>query len=136
MKYLVTNKSYLTAPLSWPIVLQVQKFAGMQVLLEKAGEPDITENNLLIADGYLRDLKKEVKDIEGQKKSVVESLQKEWPLISNITSFFFSHSYKFCKPGDHPVHRPGGVVSSLLFKKRGEFLYLEQHYINGCRHGL
>ena len=85
---MITNKKDLLPPAGWPNSMQVQKYTGIQVLLEKEGELGLKEKYALLSDGYLRDLDKEVGDLEGQKWSVIEALQRDWPLNPNITGSF------------------------------------------------
>lgn len=88
MKYLITNKKDLSAPAAWPVSIQTEKVAGLQVLLEGERESVLKVSSLLLSDGYLRDLDKEVKDFEGQKDSVIAAINRGWPLTSNITGSF------------------------------------------------
>ena len=88
MKYLITNRRNLSAPAGFPMPMKILEYAGLEILLEKEAEPDITEKFLLLTDGYLRDLDKEVGDLDGQKRSVMETIAGGWPLTPNITGSF------------------------------------------------
>ena len=50
--------------------------------------PEEVNGCILFNDGYLRDFDKPVKDIEGQRKGVVEGIKEAWPLPDNITGSF------------------------------------------------
>ena len=88
MKYLLTNKQNLSPPVGWPTSMKGKNLAGLQVLFEEEEEPEVIEEYSLLVDGYLRDLDKEVGDLEGQKRSVMAAINRGWPLIPNITGSF------------------------------------------------
>lgn len=50
--------------------------------------PEEVNGCYLISEGYLRDLEKPVKDLQGQRKGVVEGIKSGWPLPENITGSF------------------------------------------------
>ena len=88
MKYLISNANNLLPPEGWPVPTRLKTAGGYKVLLEEDTKTQITEGNLFLHDGYLRDLNKETNDIEGQQQSVVNAISKGWPLTPNYTGSF------------------------------------------------
>ena len=88
MKYLITNEQTLSPPADWPAEIKIEDIAGLQVLFDGDRKPAIADKRFLLYDGYLRDLDKEVNDLEGQKRSVIQAIGLEWPLPGNFTGSF------------------------------------------------
>ena len=87
MKYLITNKEKLSAPVDWPIPVRSEKLGELQILLEGDNLPSV-KATFLLHDGYLRDLEKEVMDLEGQQQSVLQALSAGWPLPEYYSGSF------------------------------------------------
>lgn len=93
MKYLLSTCSIDSKKLSllgFPI--QRKRLGTFNLLLEELNDLKETGNYYNITDGYLRDLNKAVKDVEGQEISTVQAIANSWPPPSNITGSFTSLS--------------------------------------------
>lgn len=87
MKFLISNTNRLEHyPQEMGLIHQYKN--GIQYLYDK------NQNFLNFGDkdfffqGYLRDLDKDVEDIEGQNKSMIDEISQTWPLPENITGSF------------------------------------------------
>lgn len=88
MKYLITNKNNFSLPSGYSVKLGLLEIDGLRILCEEDRKPERIEGCFLFNDGYLRDLEKDVKDLKGQEKSVVQAVSRNWPLKDNITGSF------------------------------------------------
>lgn len=89
MKFLITNNISRQQKLD-PEDLGVSSFTkeGLLFLQGSSSVSEVTSGIHYFADGYLRDLNMNIDDIEGQKKSVVAEIRKNWPLPKNISGSF------------------------------------------------
>ena len=88
MKYLITNMVNVSSPAAWPVPTKIQKIGELHILQEGDKNTEYIDGNLLLCDGYMRDLNMKVGDVKGQKKSVINAIGKAWPLAPNITGSF------------------------------------------------
>lgn len=136
MKYLITNKKNILIPTSWPNIIAVREFAGLQVLYEEDKKPEINNGFLFLHDGYLRDLDKEVDDIQGQKNSVTKAICREWPLASNFTGSF-SAALVNCEEQKIILCTDQVGLYPLYYLQKGENFYISNSIIligtiSGC----
>jgi hypothetical protein len=91
MKFILTNirveQKLITC---LPLDLSIQAIGSLSILTEDLNEIKNASFHYSITDGYIRDLNKEILDVQGQELSSISEISKSWPLPDNITGSFSS----------------------------------------------
>lgn len=87
MKFILSTKEIIKSE-SLPFEGKVYNFNSLHIRLENEDQLQKAGGNVLLNDGFLRDLQKPVSDFKGQLEGVIEGIKQEWPLKENITGSF------------------------------------------------
>ncbi|WP_324721964.1 hypothetical protein [Salinimicrobium sp. HB62] len=87
MKFVLSNRE-LKASCKLTESGTFHRIKYLHLYVENAQLPEEVNGCHLLNDGYLRDLDKPVKDLQGQRKGVIEGIKSGWPLPKNITGSF------------------------------------------------
>ena len=88
MRFLVTNNTARLQKIDEEPGISSSIENGMLFLYEKGSTPEVVNGHYYFVDGYLRDHDLPVKDVKGQKESVVSEISQDWPLPRNISGSF------------------------------------------------
>ena len=89
MKFLLTNKALNGEKVAaLPFELNIKNIGIYNLLIDELEEFKNLNTHYEISEGYIRDLNKNINDIQGQEESAVLEISNSWPLPDNITGSF------------------------------------------------